>query len=394
MRRFTGFMVILLIAGAISLVPLKAQPDEPASALVQAPQQLLEYSVATLAPLDVTVPPIILENGALHAMLVDLAAGSSRDEVQRRLGVSSDELEALYRLIEMEGLGRQVAGGGWKPLALALEQDGVEKLAEVASLLAMVIADTLQAHWTALDSTVSGLAVAGRLPLNQTGFILIGDYLLGLLQAEAFWQAGLAPSDRRYAFRVYRMNPADAPAGHVVSYTGYRGWQVVRYSPTGEIFGFAALLNPESTMSRAMLGETDTETAARMTGELIDAYRLWYLMDALPDPPTRRILQRLEAVDVEGRLRIPIITQDDLVKMRSIAWWLGEALWEHLRALLPEIGKVAVELGYGDPEMLGEVALATWEMAVHVAVWDMVGRGLLLPPIEHRAQALAVQTYR
>jgi len=357
----------------------------------QVPVELLDYSVATLAPIDVTVPPIILGNGALHAMLVDLAAGMNRRQIESRLGLDSEEVEALYRLIETEGLGRQETGDRWKSLVLALQQKGVEKLAVVASPLALVMADMLETHWTALDSTVSQLKVAGRLPLNQTGFILVGDYLLGLFQAEAFWQAGLAPSNRKYAFRVYRINPADAPAGHVVTFSGHNEWQIVRYSPSGKPFGFAALLDPASSLSMALLGEPDLEAASGITGELIDAYRLWYLMDAPPDPPTRRLLSRLEAIDDAGRLRIPLITVDDLEKMRSIAWWLGEELWSHLQALLPEISSVAVELGYDDPEMLGDVVLATWEMAVHKAVWDLVDRGLLLPPIERRSQALVVK---
>ena len=61
----------------------------------QAPPQVLRYSVATLAPLDVTVPAAVLRNGTLHAMLVELAAGSSRNDVRGRLGVSDEELEAL-----------------------------------------------------------------------------------------------------------------------------------------------------------------------------------------------------------------------------------------------------------------------------------------------------------
>lgn len=360
----------------------------------QAPPQVLRYSVATLAPLDVTVPAAVLRNGTLHAMLVELAAGSSRNDVRGRLGVSDEELEALYRLIETEGLGRQAADGGWEPLALALDEAQVERLAVVATPLAVAIADTLQVHWAGLDSMVSGLTVAGRLPLNQTGFVLVGDYLLGLLQAEAFWQAGLAPLDRGYAIRVYRMNPDEAPAGHLLSNVGLSHWQVVNYSPSGEMFGFAALSDPDSPLRKVLLGDAGPGTAAQLTSELIDAYRLWYLMGTPPDPPTRRILQLLEAVDGEGRLRVPIITPSDLAMMRSIARWLGEILWEHLRVLLPEIGKLAFELGYSAPGMLGEVALATWEMAVHEAVWDLVGQGLLLPPIGRRGQALVAPARR
>ena len=383
------------MAGLLAAVPLSAgqngsdpSPSQPSQ---QVSVELLDYSVATLAPIDVEVPQIILENGALHAVLVDLAAGANRRQIENRLGLNSEEVEVLYRLIESEGLGRQEAGGRWKSLALALPQEGVERLALVASPLALVMADMLEAHWTALDSTISLLKVAGRLPLNQTGFILVGDYLLGLFQAEAFWQAGLAPTNRKYAFRVYRLNPSDAPAGHVATSSGHNDWQIVRYSPSGEPFGFAALLDPESSLSMALLGGPDPEAASAITGELIDAYRLWYLMDAPPDPPTRRLLNRLEAVDDAGRLRIPLITVDDLEKMRSIAWWLGEELWSHLQELLPAISDMAVELGYGDPDMLGEVVLATWEMAVHEAVWDLVDRGLLLPPIERRSQALVVK---
>ena len=386
---------MVVVAGLLAAVPLSAGQNgsdpSPQQPLQQAPAELLDYSVATLAPIDVTVPPIILGNGALHAMLVDLAAGMNRRQIESRLGLDSEEVEALYRRIEMEGLGRQEAGGRWKALALALQQEGVEKLALVASPLALVMADKLEEHWTALDSTISLLKVAGRLPLNQTGFILVGDYLLGLFQAEAFWQAGLAPSNRKYAFRVYRLNPADAPAGHIVTFSGHKDWQIVRFSPSVESFGFATLLDPESSLSRALLGEPDSEAMLALTGELIDAYRLWYLMDAPPDPQTQRLLSRLEAIDDAGRLRIPLITVDDLEKMRSIAWWLGEELWSHLQALLPAISNVAMELGYDDPDMLGEVALATWEMAVHEAVWDLVERGLLLPPIERRSQALVVK---
>ena len=391
LRRFPGFVLVSVLIVSVYAVPSGIGRETAETARLQDQPQLLEYSVATLAPMDVTVPPIVLENGSLHAMLVDLAAGSSRSEVSTRLGIAGEELEALYRLIEMEGLGMQEAGGGWKPLALALEYDSVDRLAVTAAPLAIVIADMLEENWAALDSTVSRLPVTGRLPLSQSGHILIGDYLLGLFQAEAFWEAGLAPPFRKYSFRVYRMNPGDAPSGHVVTYTGHRGWRIVRYSPSGEVFGLAALTDPGSPISRALLGGAEPDTAARVAGEIIDAYRLWYLMDTPPDPPTRRILRRLEAADGQGRLRIPIITQDDLDRMRSIAWWMGEALWEHLQALLPEIGSIAVELGYGDPEMLGEVTLAVWEMAVHEAVWDLVGRGLLLPPIRRRSQALVVR---
>lgn len=386
---------MVIVAGLLAAVPLSAgqngsdpSPKQPSQ---QAAAELLDYSVAILAPIDVTVPPEILANGALHAILVDLAAGVNRLQIESRLGLDSEEVEALFRLIEMEGLGRQEAGGGWKSLVLALQQEGVERLALVASPLALVMADKLEAHWTALDSTISQLKVAGRLPLNQTGFILVGDYLLGLFQAEAFWQAGLAPLNRKYAFRVYRLNPADAPAGHAETFSGHNDWQIVRYSPSGEPFGFAALLDPASSLSMALLGRPDPEAASEIIGELIDAYRLWYLMDAPPDPPTRRLLSRLEAIDDAGRLRVPLVTVDDLEKMRSIAWWLGEELWSHLQALLPAISNVAVELGYDDPDMLGEVVLATWEMAVHEALWDLVDRGLLLPPIERRSQALVTK---
>jgi len=46
-------------------------------------QEVYEYSVATLAPPDVTVPPIVLENEALHALLVELL-NTIREKLSKR----------------------------------------------------------------------------------------------------------------------------------------------------------------------------------------------------------------------------------------------------------------------------------------------------------------------
>lgn len=356
-------------------------------------QQVYEYSVATLAPPGVIVPPIVLKNEMLHAVLVELAGGTSMEQVGRNIRVGTEELESLFRLIEMEGFGRRKMGGGWVPLALALDASQVKEFADVTTPLARVIADTVEARWAMLDSMVSNLPVAGRLPLIQTGFVLVGDYILGLFQYEALWQAGLGPSHRRYAYRVYRIDSKDAPPGHHVSIPGGNEWQVVRYSPTSTQFGFTALLDPENKLRTALLGRSDRAEAERMTVELIDAYRLWYLMDVPPDRTTRRILRRLEVLDEEGLLRVPLISVDDLAQMRSIALWLGADLWPHLTELMPEISAVTDKFGFGDPEMLGEVTLAAWEMAVHGALRLLVDRGILLQQVEFRGQALLV-SYR
>jgi len=352
------------------------------------------YSVATLAPWDVTVPPIVLENDLLHALLVELAEGSSPAQLRRELGLDTDELEQLFRLIESEGLGQQTAGGGWVPLSLALTEDGVERLTVLSERLAPIIADSVEARWSEIDSLVSRLPVTGQLPLEQTGFILLGDYLLGLFQYEALWAAGLGPTHRRYAYRVYRMDPVLAPPGHHVTSLGSSGWQLVNYSSVRSFYGFSALLDPEAPLRTALLGDASQQEAEEMVLELVNAYRLWYLMDAPPDRVTRQILGQLEVVDDEGRLRVPLISTDDIAPMRSIALDIGEGLWPHLVDSLPEIAAIAGEIGYGDPGMLGEITLAVWEMAAHEAVHLLIERGMVLPSPSFRGQALLVRSIR
>jgi len=352
------------------------------------------YSVATLAPWDVTVPPIVLENDLLHALLVELAGGASPARLRQELGLDTDELEQLFRLIESEGLGQQIAGGGWVPLSLALTADEVARLTVLTSRLSPIIADSVAARWSVIDSLVSRLPVTGRLPLEQTGFILLGDYLLGLFQYEALWAAGLGPTHRRYAFRVYRMDPARAPPGHYVTALGSSDWRLANFSSIKSLFGFAELLDPEAPIRTALLGDVSRQEAEEMVLELVNAYRLWYLMDVPPDRVTRQILVQLEAVDDEGRLRVPLISADDIAPMRSIALDIGEGLWPHLVEALPDIAAVAGEIGYGDQGMLGEVTLAVWEKAVHEAVHLLIERGMVLPLPSLRGQALLVRSSR
>jgi hypothetical protein len=365
----------------------------PARAQVVGASDTTRYAVATLAPARVTVPPIVLQEGRLHAMLVELATGADRATIGQRLGIDRDELDRLYALVEVEGLGRQAEGGGWTPLALALDTDGAERLTQLAADLAVGLTDTLAAHWTLLDTLVTALPVAGRLPLAQTGFVLVGGYILGLYQADAFWQAGLAPAHRPYAFRVYRMPAEDAPAGHLVSEFGFGGWRLDRFGAATRPFGLLLLRDSSDPLTRSLLG-ADTGDEDRLAGELFDAYRTWYVLDRAPDPPTRRLLQRLEAVDKAGRLRIPMISLDDVAAMRAIADRIGALLWPQLQAALPDIAVMAGELGYDDPEMLGEVALWTWERAAQLAVRKLVERGMLLPPISNRGQALLLPIRR
>jgi hypothetical protein len=83
-----------------------------------------------------------------------------------------------------------------------------------------------------------------------------------------------------------------------------------------------------------------------------------------------------------------MISLDDVAPMRAIADRIGALLWPQLQTALPDIAVMAGELGYDDPEMLGEVALWTWERAAQLAVRKLVERGMLLPPISNRGQAL------
>lgn len=378
-------MLLAIATIAVWVIPARAQ--------VEGTSDTTMYAVATLAPAWVTVPPIVLQEGQLHAMLVELATGADRGTVGRRLGLDRDELDRLYALVEVEGLGRQTEGGGWRALALALDADGAELLTRRAGALADGLADTLVAHWTLLDSLVAELPVAGRLPLEQTGFVLLGGYILGLYQADAFWQAGLAPAHRPYAFRVYRLPAEDAPAGHLVSEFGFGGWRLDRFASSAQPFGLLLMKDPSNPLTRILLS-SDAGDEDRLAGELFDAYRTWYVLDRAPDPPTRRLLQRFEAVDQAGRLRIPMISEDDIAPMRTIADRVGALLWPQLQTALPDIAAMAAKLGYDDPEMLGEVALWTWERAAQLAVQELVERGMLLPPISNRGQALLLPIRR
>ncbi|MFC1500282.1 hypothetical protein ACFL6T_04615 [Candidatus Zixiibacteriota bacterium] len=387
MKSQRGTPIFMLLVGMIILYPgsllAQGRGGDPAGH---------EYSVATLAPWNVTVPPIVLENDLLHALLVDLAAGTSPGELRRELGLDVEELETLFRLIEAEGLGRQTNDGGWIPLSLALTSDEVARLRVPADRISLLIADLVETRWSEIDSLVSLLPVAGRLPLEQTGFLLLGDYLLGLFQYEALWSAGLAPTHRQYAFRVYQMDPSDAPPGHHVINLGSSGWQQVSFSSVRHMYGFSTLYDPESPLRTALLGDASREAVDELVLDLVNAYRLWYLMDTPPDGVTRQLLRELEVIDEMGRLRVPLISRADIQPMRSLALGIGESLWPSLVESLPEIRAIAVEMGYGDQAMLGEITLAVWEMAVHEAMHLLIDRGMVLPPTAYRAQALLVRS--
>ncbi len=366
------------------------------------------YAVATLAPPSVVVPPIVLQNANLHALLVELAGGTPLVQIRERLDVSAAEIESLFRLVAVEGLGRQLGGDRWQPLALALNGAGVRRLRGVVAPLAEAIADTLAAHWTGLDSSLAALPVTGRLPLAQTGYVLLGTYLLGLFQYEALWASGLGPTGRAYAFRVYRMDPAEAPPGTVASPLTLPGFRLIRYAPTREPFGFDALLDPRADLHRTLFGQPGGEVAAAGAGAagttgraaapadeavelaaaLIRAYRLWYLTGREPDLPTRILLRQVEAVDGSGRLRIPIVAEGEIGELRTIALETGAALWPRLMDVLPALGETAAALGYGEDALLGEVTLAAWELAVHAALCRLIERGVILPPVADRGQEL------
>ncbi len=390
MKLYRGTPVLFLLAGMIFLDPGAVLAQGGVGGEGELEEH--EYSVATLAPWDVTVPPIVLENDLLHALLVELAAGTSPGQLRRELGLDVEELETLFRLIEAEGLGRQTNDGGWIPLSLALTEDEVAQLRVPADRLSFFIADTVEARWSEIDSVVSHFPVAGRLPLAQTGFVLLGDYLLGLFQYEALWSAGLAPTHRQYAYRVYQMDPSDAPPGHHVINLGSSGWRQVSFSSVRQLYGFATLFDPDSPLRIALLGDASREAGEEMVLDLVNAYRLWYLMDTPPDRVTRQVLRQLEVIDEMGRLRVPLISMDDIPPMRSLALDIGEALWPSLVGSLPEISAVAMEIGYGDQAMLGEITLAVWEMAVHEAMHLLIDRGKVLPPTAYRAQALLVRS--
>jgi hypothetical protein len=392
LNRCTGFAGAGTLAAMVTavLMPVWAGA-QPAGR--QVPPAVSTYSVSTLAPARVTVPPIILADADLHALLVELASGIGIEEAGRRLGLSGERLTQLIGLAEVSMLGRQRPGGLWQPLAPALDESGVARMASLADSLGEAIADSVAAHWPRLVEEVAHLPVAGRLPLEQSGFVLIGGYLLGRYQAEWFWQAGLAPADRPYAFRVYRMPAGTGPAGNLGDPAGADGWGLTRYARTAEPFGFALLADPEHPFFSTLLDSVGAEEAGQVANELRLAYRTWYLLGIAPDGLTRRLLTRLEGVDEQGRLRVPLVTPSDEEGMRSLAGLLGEALWPRLRRHLPQIGELAIALGYGEPERLGEIALWTWEMAVDRAMSRLIEQGLILEPVAGRGQALVVSEH-
>ena len=353
----------------------------------QSPPDSLVYAVSTLAPPDVTVPPILLEDARLHALLVELTSGRSLEEAGERLDLAPQERGRLLGLIEMEGLGR-LGPEGWQPRVLALDREGAATLRQHAALLASVISDSLDARWDEVDSLAASFPVAGRLPRGQTGFVLLGDYLLGRMQAGLFWLAGLAPRDRAFAFRVYRLPPGEAPSGHSAALGGEGGFRIARYAPTTAPYGLALLQVPDAPITRALAD--DAAERERLRADVLEAYRTWYLLGTPPGASARRLLVRMEAVDEEGRLRVPLIASGDLEAMERAAGRLADLLWPAFQDRLGATAELADQLGYGEPGLLGEVALWTWEMAANLAVRDLVERGRILPPPSGRGQAILV----
>jgi len=373
--------------GILILLTLALVGSAAGSAQAQSPADSLVYAVSALSPPEVMVPPILLQDPDLHALMVELASGASLEEAGRRLDLDREGRTRLLGLIEVEALGRMSAEG-WQPLALALDAPSADSLRSRALPLAQDLADTLDAHWAEVDSMVAALPVAGRVPLQQTGFILLGDFLLGRMQAGMFWQAGLAPRDRPFAFRVYRVPVEKAPSGHTLGAAGPGGFRVARYAPTPAAFGLALLEDPEAPITRVLApGEGERE---HLRAEVLEAYRVWYLFGTPPGGPARRLLVRLEAVDGEGRLRVPLITPADIEAMQSAAGTLADRLWPLFQDRLAGIAEMAETLGYGEPGLLGEVALWTWEMAANLAVHELVDRGRVLPPLSGRGQAIIV----
>ncbi|MFO7768623.1 MAG: hypothetical protein R6W82_06685 [bacterium] len=376
MRRSILILSAALIAG-----------NGTGTAVAQSQADSLVYAVSALSPPEVTVPPILLQDGRIHALMVELASGSSMEEAGHRLGLDAEDRTRLAGLLEVEGLGR-MEGGEWRPLALALDAAGADSLREHAGSLARAIAETLDSRWSEVDSLVGGLPVAGRLPLEQTGFVLLGDYLLGRMQAGLFWEAGLAPRGRPFAYRVYRLPPDRAPAGHSEGPPGPHGIRIVRFAPTPEPFGLDLLGDPEAPITRALIAGPGG--GERLRAEVLEAYRVWYLFGTPPGAAARRLLVRSEAVDAEGRLRVPLITASDIEAMQSAAGRLADALWPPFQEQLGATAELAGRLGYGDPQLLGEVALWTWEMAANLAVHELIERGRILPPPSGRGQAVLI----
>lgn len=356
------------------------------------------YAAATLAPARVGIPQLVLTDGRLHALLVELAAGTPLETLIQRLGLDRGEADRLLRLAELEGLGHRLPEGGWQPLAPALDQPAFARLVSLIEPLTIAVADTLEARWAHLTERFADLPVAGRIPLERSGFVLIGAWLLGIQQADYFWQAGMAPTHRDYAFRVYRVEPEEAPDGLHLDLLG-GGWQLARWAPDARPYGLARLLDPDDPLNRE-LSSTDTSATVPTGGdeglllEVVRAYRLWYLMDQPPDAPTRRLLTRLGMVTPAGEPLVPLVSEADVEQMRSQAGELGGTLWPALRGLIPDLGVLAAELGYAEPGLLGEFTLWSWELAVQGALRRLGQRGRLWVPPDGRVQVLLIPEHR
>ena len=399
MIRRSSHPLLLLTIGLLLCLPAGPATGQGTGMAQGRQGTIQEYSVATLAPPTVVVPPIVLDNPVLHALLVELGGGASLVRIRERLGLDRADFESLLRLVAVENLGRQLGDGRWRPLALALDAAGVRRLQETVAPLAVTIADTLTARWAVLDSSIAALPVVGRLPLNRTGWVVLGAYLLGLFQHEAFWDAGLGPAHRDYAFRVYRVEPDLAPPGSRLSRLDLTGFQLIRYAPTSERYGFDALRDDRSHLYAALFGPPtpggmegdrsgETGEAEELARYLVRAYRLWYLTGTPPELPIRILLRSVEAVDAAGYLRVPIIAEGEIRSLRALAIETGAALWPHLMDILPAISETATSLGYGEDDLLGEVTLAAWELAVHTALDLLVEHGIITAPIADRGQLL------
>jgi hypothetical protein len=348
------------------------------------------YAVATLAPADVAVPRVVLEEGRLHALLVELGAGTTLAGLGPRIGATPEELARLLRLAEEEHLGRLGPEGNWQPLAPALDGAAFGRLEETVIPLAEAIADSLEADWTALAGRLAALPLAGRITPERSGYGLVGAWILGTLQADLFWRAGMAPDERAYAFRVFRVPPRSAPRG-LRRYDLGGGWTLADWGPDSSRVGLERLLDGTDPLAAA-LGAPGEE--GRVVGELVEAYRLWYLLEVEPDPPTRRLFDRLGLASPGEGPAVPLVSTRDLEAMGAIARDLGTSLWPLLGIHLAAIGELAAGLGYGEEGQLGEFILWSWELATEHAVELLARRGILSPPGEERAQVLLIPEHR
>ncbi len=379
-RLWPVLLLVVLAAGAPRGVPpVRAQASPPTV-----------YAVATLAPAEVAVPRVVLVEGRLHALLVELGTGTPLAGLGTRIGAPPEELARLLRLAEEEHLGRLGAEGSWQPLAPALDGIAFGQLEEAVAPLAEAIADTLEADWAALAGRLAALPLAGRIDPERSGFGLVGAWILGTLQADLFWRAGMAPDERAYAFRVFRVSPQGAPRG-LRRYDLGGGWTLADWGPDTTRVGLGRLLDGTDPLAAA-LGAPGEE--GRVVRELVEAYRLWYLLEVEPDPPTRRLFDSLGLASPEEGPSVPLLSTRDLEAMGAIARDLGASLWPLLGTHLASIGELAARLGYGEEGRLGEFILWSWELAAERAVELLARRGVLSPPGEERAQVLLIPEHR